>query len=341
MIHDAIVEEFSEEDAFALLLEPLFAHASGTLVCLSMQTPWRELIFVIFFNTLEDMDLTADWKCAIIIPQRGMLFRMTEAKQSGRSNLEKHEIVQSVERAFRILDLLRANSKGMGVIEIAKSLDLSTTTTHRLLQTLMNLRAVQQEPGNRHYSLAPQMLLYGKAVLDRFDFIRSAHPLLGEISKTVGETVFMGILDNYDLVYVDHVDSLDHVLRMTPQIGRRQPSHCTALGKVLLANLPEERLEAFLNRKSLPRMTENTITDPQDLRRELDAVRRKGYALDREETEVGICCVAAPIRRPDGRVVAALSVSGPATRLRKKGLKTFLREKVQETASRISQLIVS
>jgi len=319
MIHDAIVEEFSEEDAFALLLEPLFAHASGTLVCLSMQTPWRELIFVIFFNTLEDMDLTADWKCAIIIPQRGMLFRMTEAKQSGRSNLEKHETVQSVERAFRILDLLRANS----------------------IQTLMNLRAVQQEPGNRHYSLAPQMLLYGKAVLDRFDFIRSAHPLLGEISKTVGETVFMGILDNYDLVYVDHVDSLDHVLRMTPQIGRRQPSHCTALGKVLLANLPEERLEAFLNRKSLPRMTENTITDPQDLRRELDAVRRKGYALDREETEVGICCVAAPIRRPDGRVVAALSVSGPATRLRKKGLKTFLREKVQETASRISQLIVS
>lgn len=229
----------------------------------------------------------------------------------------------------------------MGVSDVASALGLSTTTTHRLLQTLVACKAVQQDPNNRYYSLSPYMLLYGKAVLDRFDFIRRAHPLLGELSKTVGETVFMGILDGLDLVYVDHVDSLDHILRMTPQIGRRHTSHTTALGKVLLAHLNPDRLETFLSRGELPRLTENTIISPEDLRKELEAVRRNGYALDREETETGICCVGAPVFGVDGRVVAAISVSGPSPRLRKKGLEMFLKDTVQSTAARISQLLAA
>ena len=249
--------------------------------------------------------------------------------------------VQSVKRAFLILDLLRDNGAGLGVTDVANALGLNTTTTHRLLQTLVGCKGVQQDPNNRYYSLSPYMLLYGRAVLGQFDFIRSAHPLLGELSKTVGETVFMGTLDDFDLVYVDHVDSLDHVLRMTPQIGRRHTSHTTSLGKVLLANLDPDQLQTFLSRGELPRLTENTITNPEDLRKELEAVRRNGYAVDREETETGICCVAAPVFRADGRVVAAISVSGPSPRLRKKGLETFLKDNVQSTAARISQLLAA
>ena len=249
--------------------------------------------------------------------------------------------VQSVKRAFLILDLLRDNGAGMGVSDVANALGLSTTTAHRLLQTLVACKAVQQDPNNRYYSLSPYMLLYGKAVLDRFDFIRSAHPLLGELSKTVGETVFMGILDDFDLVYVDHVDSLDHVLRMTPQIGRRHTSHTTSLGKVLLANLDPGQIQTFLSRGELPRLTENTITNPEELKKELETVRQNGYAVDREETEIGICCVGAPIFGVDGRVVAAISVSGPSSRLRKKGLETFLKDNVQYTAARISQLLAA
>ena len=249
--------------------------------------------------------------------------------------------VQSVARAFRILDLLRDNRAGMGVSDVASALGLSTTTAYRLLQTLVACKAVQQDPNNRHYSLAPYMLFYGRAVLNQFDFIASAHPFLGELSKTVGETVFMGILDDFDLVYVDHVDSLDHILRMAPQIGRRHTSHTTALGKVLLAHLNPDHLETFLSRGELPGLTENTITSPEDLRKELEAVRRNGYALDREETETGICCVAAPVFGADGRVVAAISVSGPSPRLRKKGLETFLRDNVQSTGAKISQLLIA
>jgi DNA-binding IclR family transcriptional regulator len=197
-----------------------------------------------------------------------------------------------------------------------------------------------QQDDNRHYRLAPNMLLYGKTMLDRYDFIGTAHPLLGELSKTVSETVFMGILDDCELVYVDHVDSLDHNLRMTPQIGRRQAAHCTALGKMLLANLPPIVLDAFLGRNELPSATENTITDPDELRDALRVIHEQGYAFDFEEAETGICCVAAPIVNLEGDVVASISVSGPATRVKKKGLDTFLRNSVQRTAEQISRLTI-
>ncbi len=255
--------------------------------------------------------------------------------------MNKNNTVQSVERAFLILDLLKENGAGMGISNIANAVGLKTTTTHRLLQTLLHIGVVQQDRDTRYYGLAPQILLYGKAVLDSYDFVKSAHPILGELSKTVGETVFMGIHDNFELVYVDHVDSLDHVLRMTPQIGRRQPLHCTALGKILLSYMPQTQLQEFLARSNLPRLTENTITDQEVLVEELEKLRSQGFSIDKEETEIGICCVGAPVRGGDGRVVAAISVSGPATRLLKKGLNTFLRVNVQSTAEKISKTVIT
>ncbi len=245
--------------------------------------------------------------------------------------------VQSIERAFQILDLLRDQRREMGVNEIASILDLSLTTVHRLLQTLMGVKAVRQNALSKHYGLAPSMLLYSKAVLDQFDFVRSAHPFLGELSKTVGETAFMGILDDFELVYVDHVDSLDHSLRMTPQIGRRQGAHCTSLGKVLLANLDYPQREIFLARKSYPKLTENTVTTADALRTELDKIRSSGYAFDLEEAENGICCVAAPVIGLEGGVIAAISISGPASRVRNKGMETFIRDSVVATAQKIHQ----
>ncbi len=255
--------------------------------------------------------------------------------------MSEKQTVQSVERAFQILDVLRENGGGMGIRNIAKEVNLNTTTTHRLLKTLAKLGVVHQDPYSRSYQLAPKIILYGKAVLDSYDFIKVAHPFLGELSKTVGETVFMAIHDNFELVYIDHVDSLDHILRMTPQIGRRQPLHCTALGKVLLAHMQSNQLQNFLEINNLVRLTENTITDPCKLQAELEKVRNQGYAIDLEETEVGICCVAAPVKHRDGHVVAAVSVSGPATRMKKKGLKNFLSEEVIATAMRISQTVIT
>lgn len=252
---------------------------------------------------------------------------------------KNNDSVQSIERAFQILELLRAQKRALRVSDIAELIGLSTTTTHRLLKTLIACRAIQQDPQTRLYDLNAHMLVYGRAVLNRFNFLGYVHPIMGELSKEVGETVFMGILDDqYDLVYIDQVDTLDHPLRMTPQIGLRQPAHCTSLGKALLANLPEDRLSTFLRRGKFERKTEFTITTADALSQELETVRKVGHAIDREETEYGICCVGAPIRNSRA-TVAAISISGPASRLRLKGLDGALSESVRETAKQLSQYL--
>lgn len=252
---------------------------------------------------------------------------------------KEKDSVQSIERAFQILELMRTCDRALGVNEVASQLGLSMTTTHRLLQTLIGVRAVTQNPQTRLYDLNSHMLLFGKAVLNRFNFLGSIHPILGELSKQAGETVFMGILDDqFDLVYIDQVDTLDHPLRMTPQIGLRQPAHCTSLGKALLANLPPEKLAPFLIRGVYAKRTEFTITTAEELQIELAHIREVGFSLDQEETENGICCVAAPIRNSRG-VIAAVSISGPSSRMRSKGLDTTLAEFLCSTAHRISQFI--
>jgi DNA-binding IclR family transcriptional regulator len=249
--------------------------------------------------------------------------------------------VQSIERGFQILELLRIQGRAIGISEIANLVGLSTTTVHRLLKTLKSCRAIQQDPQTHLYDLNDHMLLYGKAVLNRFNFLGSVHPILGELSKRVGETIFMGILDDqYDLIYIDQVDSLDYPLRMTPQIGLRQPSHSTSLGKVLLASLQNEKLAHFLSRGSFPRRTEFTLTTDEELRKELDKIRKVGFALDQEEMENGICCVAAPINNSRG-TIAAISISGPSSRMCSKGLDTILSKEICATATRVSQFIQS
>lgn len=249
--------------------------------------------------------------------------------------------VQSIERGFQILELLRIQGRPIGISEMAELLGLSTTTVHRLLKTLKNCRAVQQDPQTHLYDLNDHMLLYGKAVLNRFNFLGSVHPILGELSKRVGETVFMGILDDqFDLIYIDQVDTLDHPLRMTPQIGLRQPSHSTSLGKILLANLQEEKQNLFLSRGTFPRRTEFTLTTDQELRKELVKIQKVGFALDQEEMENGVCCVAAPINNSRG-TIAAISISGPSSRMRSKGLDTILAQQICATADKVSQFIQS
>lgn len=254
---------------------------------------------------------------------------------------ERDGAVQSIERGFRILELLRIQGRALGISEISQALELSTTTVHRLLKTLIACRAVKQDAHTRLYDLNDHLLLYGKAVLNRYNFLSSVHPILGDLSKRVGETVFMGILDDqYDLIYIDQVDSLDYPLRMTPQIGLRQPAHCTSLGKVLLANLDSEKQAEFLGRKTFPRKTEATITTARELKKELERVKMAGFALDQEEMENGICCVAAPVCNSRG-TIAAISISGPSSRMRSKGLGTRLSKDACDTAAKISQYIQS
>ena len=256
-------------------------------------------------------------------------------------DMDNKNILQSIERTFGLLDLLAEKSSGLGVSEIASSLELKTTTTHRILQTLIKIGIVQQIEENRHYMLAPKILKYGKAVIDQYDFIKSAHPYLGELSKAAGETAFMGILDDSQLVYMDHVDSQDQALRLVSQVGRRQPAYCTAMGKVLLAFQPPTVIDEFISTVKLEAYTANTLTTEKDIRNELQIIRKRGAAYDIEETEIGIRCVAAPIFSNNENIIAAISVSGPATRMIMKDMDTTLKELVITIAGKISKTIVN
>ncbi len=149
----------------------------------------------------------------------------------------------------------------------------------------------------------------------------------------------MVFLDRGEIVYIDKVE-LDHNpsgLRMASRVGLRNPAHSSAVGKVLLSHLPEEELNGLIKEKGLPKRTENTITDLVQLKEHLKAVRNQGYAVDDEENEKGIRCVAAPIYNEVGRAVAAVSISGPAFQVTKKRVQETLKKEVMETASKISQ----
>ena len=178
----------------------------------------------------------------------------------------------------------------------------------------------------------------GNRLLSQIDFRTEARPYLLDLAERTKETVHLVILYQNEVLYIDKVEPNKYPtgLRMASMLGLRIPAHCCSVGKVLLAALPEEKIEKMVSSKGLPKRTENTIIDPGKLKEHLQLVREKNYALDNEENEIGICCVAAPIRDQRGEVIAAISISVPVSRINARMLKTELKNQITETALRIS-----
>jgi len=217
--------------------------------------------------------------------------------------------VQSLERAIDVLEALARAERALGVGEVAEATRLPQGTVHRLLQTLQ-ARGYVRRAESRKYSLGTGAVRLGTAAQGAL--ARSARPHLAELVRLSGETANLAVLEGDDVVYVEQVSS-PHTLRMFAEVGRHVPPHSTAVGKVLLAALPRDRVVALLQRTGLPARTPATITRVEDFLAELDRTLERGWAADEEEQETGVRCVAAPVGR-DGHVVAALSVSGPADR---------------------------
>lgn len=222
--------------------------------------------------------------------------------------------VESVRRALRILRCFRAEQPELGVTEIARELRLPKSTIHRLLATLEVEGFAYRVNGSR-YVLGWRAFELGAAVL-AWSAIRQ--PILRRLEALVaatGETAHLGVLDEGRVLYVEKVES-DRPLRMPSAVGRRLPLHCTALGKVLAAGLEDALLVRIIKRVGLPAFTPNTITDLATLRREVEKVRKNGFALDNEEIEEGLMCVAAPVVDERGATCVAISISGPVSRVR-------------------------
>jgi DNA-binding IclR family transcriptional regulator len=250
-----------------------------------------------------------------------------------------NNLVQTIERASSILDILGQSPQGISIRELSTKIKLPKGTTHRLLSSLSYFGYVRQDSKTRNYFLGFKLVELGNLLLSQLDLRKEAEPFLKDLAERTKETVHMVILDRNEVVYIDKVETDQHTsgLRMASRVGLRNPAHSCAVGKVLLADLSEEILNNFIKEKGLPKRTENTITHPTQLKEHLSLVRTQGYAIDDEENEKGIRCVAAPLYNEIGKVVAAVSISGPAFQVTKKVVQERLKKELMETAIKISQ----
>lgn len=217
--------------------------------------------------------------------------------------------VQAVDRALDVLEALAAAGAPLGVSGLAQTTGLPVGTIHRLLRTLAGRGFVRQE-ASREYSLGPAFFRVGHASARAL--AGPGRPYLVRLVEISGETANLAVLEGDHVVYVAQVHS-SHRLRTFAEVGKQVLPHSTAVGKVLLADRPAEFVEGVVRRVGLPAHTPATITDAALFTAELDRVRMRGWAVDDGEEEVGVCCYAVPVR-DGGRVVAAMSVSGPAAR---------------------------
>jgi len=246
--------------------------------------------------------------------------------------------VQSVERTLNILEVLSDEGAPMSISELAEKVGLKVSTVHRLLNTLVQRGFVKQDEDTHKYRLSFKLLRMGRTVLDSYDLRTIAKPFMKELLERCNETTNLSILDGGDVVYIDQLESTNLILaRMFARVGSRGPAHCTATGKAMLADLPGEGLDRILKNMSFEKFTDKTITDLELLKKELDKVRESGYALDLGEREEEVRCVAAPVKNHEGKVVGAIGVSGPKTRITDDYLENELIPAVCDVADKFSE----
>lgn len=218
--------------------------------------------------------------------------------------------VQSVERIFQLIEHLAAHPTGVSLQTLAGETGLAKSTVHRLLASLVGLGYVVQDEENGHYRLTLKMFELSSGIVDSMDIMGVAKAHLERLSQRTGEAVHLVIRDGRDIVYIYKTES--GPMRMASRVGLRSPLYCTGVGKAILATLPGDELEDIWTHSNVQKLTDKTITDLEELRSQLVEVRANGYAIDDEENELGVRCVAVAIPGPDGRAESAFSISGLA-----------------------------
>ena len=225
---------------------------------------------------------------------------------------------KSLDKALSILDLFDTKNTRLSVTEIAKKFDSNPSSFYPILHTLEKHGYLKRD-GDKQYSLGLTFPKKGRLVLDELNIATEARAELERLRDSAQKTVHLGYLSGNQIVYIDKVESRSGI-RMYSSPGKTAPVHATALGKAIRAYLPEDRVDRVLNTPSLCTNTPSTVTSIKELKFELEKIRDRGFALDDEEFEEGIKCVAAPIRRYDGSVEAAISLTGLAAKMGKEKL---------------------
>ncbi len=248
------------------------------------------------------------------------------------------QLLSSVKKALDVLNFFTVDEYELSLAEISRRMGMHKSSVYRILRTLEAANFLRWDGDSGRYSLSLKILELANRVLGRYDLRTAAGPFMEELAAKTGEIIHLSILDRNEIVYLEKKGA-GQVLTVATRVGGRYPAYASAMGKVLLAFLPEKRLQSVLEGTELIALTSCTITDADLLLLELEKIRRQGYALDNEEAFPGIRCIAAPIRERSGNVVAAISATVPAQRLGSERIPELI-GMVMETASRVSGIAI-
>ncbi|MBM7066292.1 IclR family transcriptional regulator [Actibacterium sp. 188UL27-1] len=241
----------------------------------------------------------------------------------------------TVGKALEVLDLIARFGRPVKFAELQGESVHPKATLYRLVQTLANQGMLTHDPDTGTYSLGIRLVRLAHAAWHTTSLAPVARPHLDALARAAGQTVHLAQLDNAQVLYVDKRSARDPV-EMFSQAGKVGPAYCTGVGKAMLAWLPEQVLQRFLPQQSFHQFTPSTLTSEAELRAELEAIRDRGHAYDREEHEPGIVCVAVPVLSPSARVLGAISVTGSTARTDLGHLEALLPE-LKKTAARVAE----
>lgn len=237
------------------------------------------------------------------------------------------DLKSSVHKTFAILEFFTTKKPEWGVTELAKEIGTNKSNVFRFLSQMQSIGILDKNEQSEKYRLGLKLFELGNRVQLRTALVEKTHPELDKVAMNIKETVHIAIFKHHQILYIDKVES-PQGLKISSNIGSYNVTHATALGKILLAFLPpnqqSESINYIFDRDEVQALTKNTITDKREMLKELAQIKQKEYAIDREEYEIGLICVAIPIFNQNQEVIASLSAAGPANRFEEKEVKNYV-----------------
>lgn len=226
---------------------------------------------------------------------------------------EEKNPIQVADRLFQTLEMLASNGP-TGLMELSSELNLHKSTVHRILNSLIYMGYARQDTESNKYSLTYKILEISHQLLNKADIIDTLRPHLKKLVNETGETVHLVSLDGNEAVYIDKVESFQNSVRMVSKVGSRIPLYCSGVGKAIMAEMSPERVQKIWESSEIKKMTEHTIVEFPKLLQVLGEVKANGYAMDNEENEIGVRCIAACLKDYSGKPQYAFSISVPLNR---------------------------
>lgn len=227
---------------------------------------------------------------------------------------EQKNPIQVSERIFHTIECLAENGS-MGLQELSSALDLNKSTVHRILNSLICMDYVRQDAETSKYSLSFKICALSNQILSKNNIIDIARPYIKELSLASGETVHLVQIEGINATYIDKVEASQNSIRMISMVGKSIPLYCSGVGKALLADMPDEKIESIWKRSAIKPLTEHTVTTYVDFLKLIEETRHTGYAMDNEENELGVRCIAVSLKNYNGKSKYAISISAPKDRM--------------------------